>query len=68
MKTKNILVLTGIKFRPDEIEQELAKGYKFLVKWKTIWEICYSQAQRQYYAIKEHPQKTVTALKDAFIL
>lgn len=54
MKTKNILVLAGIKFRPDEIKQELAKGNKFIIKWKTIWKVCYSQAQRQYYAIKVH--------------
>ena len=37
MKTKNILA--GIKFRPDEIKQELAKGNKFIVKWKTIWKV-----------------------------
>ena len=54
METKNILVLAGIKFRADEIGQELAKGNKFIVKWKTIWKVCYSQAQRQYYAIKVH--------------
>lgn len=66
MKTKNILVLTGIKFRPDEIEQELAKGYKFLVKWKTIWKICYSQAQRQYYAIKEHTSEDSYSSKGRF--
>ena len=46
METKNILVLAGIKFRADEIGQELAKGNKFIVKWKTIWKVCYSQAQR----------------------
>ena len=66
MKNKNILVLAGIKFRSDEIEQELAKSNKFIVKWKTIWEICYSQAQRQYYAIKVYTSEDSYVSKGRF--
>lgn len=66
MESKNILVLAGIKFSPKEIEQELVKGNKFIVKWKTIWKVCYSQAQRQYYAIKVHTSEESYVSKGRF--
>lgn len=66
MESKNILILAGIKFASKEIEQELVKGNKFIVKWKTIWKVCYSQAQRQYCAIKVHTSEESYVSKRRF--
>ena len=49
-----MLTLAGIQFKEPEIERAFVGGTRFIVKWKTIWKICYSQAQRRYYAIKVH--------------
>ena len=54
MIMNSILTLAGVQFKESEIEQAFVRGTRFIVKWKTIWKICYSQAQRRYYAIKVH--------------
>lgn len=46
IKSDKMLTLAGIPFKENEIELAFASGKRFIVKWKTIWQICYSQAQR----------------------
>lgn len=63
-----MLTLAGIRFRENEIEQAFASGKRFIVKWKTIWQICYSQAQRRYYAIKVLTSKDSYVCKGRFYI
>lgn len=63
-----MLTLAGIQFKEKEIEQAFAKRTRFIVKWKTIWKICYSQAQRQYYAIKVYTSENSYCCKGCFYL
>lgn len=66
IKFDNMLTLAGIQFKEKEIEQAFAKRTCFIVKWKTIWKICYSQAQRQYYAIKVYTSEDSYVSKGRF--
>lgn len=61
IKSDKMLTLAGIPFKENEIELAFASGKRFIVKWKTIWQICYSQAQRRYYSIK------VLASEDSYV-
>lgn len=63
-----MLMLAGIQFREKEIEQAFTSGKRFIVKWKTIWKICYSQAQKSYYAIKVHTSKDSYICKGRFYI
>ena len=63
-----ILNLGGIEFTPQEIETAYNDGKRFIVKYKTIWQINYSQAQHMFCAIKIATLPTNWTKRGRFIL
>ena len=52
MKPENNIKLAGINFDKKELEKEFTKENIFIFKYKSIYQIHYSQAQKNYTSSK----------------
>ena len=65
---KEILTLGGVEFTPQEVNAAYNSGKRYIVRYRTIYEIRYSQAQQTYYATKLMILPTNWTARGRFVL
>lgn len=49
---KDIIALGGVEFTTEELNQYVEKGKKYIVHYRSIYEIHFSDAKGEFFAIK----------------